>query len=54
MGHASPRAALIYQHATQERDAAIAAALNDLIRGTSPAPPMRAERALVGCSALRV
>jgi integrase len=31
MGHASSRAALIYQHATRERDAAIAAALSDLI-----------------------
>jgi integrase len=31
MGHASPRAALIYQHATQDRDAAIARALSDLI-----------------------
>ena len=30
MGHAS-RAALIYQHATQDRDAAIAAGLSDLI-----------------------
>jgi integrase len=28
MGHASPRAALIYQHATSERDDAIAAAIN--------------------------
>jgi integrase len=31
MGHASPRAALIYQHATQDRDAVIAKALSDLI-----------------------
>ena len=31
MGHASPRAALRYQHATRERDVVIAAALNDLI-----------------------
>jgi len=38
MGHASPRAALIYQHATRDRDAAIAAALSDLIdRGRPPA-----------------
>ncbi len=35
MGHASPRAALIYQHATQDRDAVIAAALSKLIvKGT--------------------
>lgn len=31
LGHSSPRAALIYQHATADRDAAIASALNDLI-----------------------
>jgi integrase len=37
LGHASPRAALIYQHATEERDAAIAAALENL--AASPRPP---------------
>ena len=31
MGHSSPRAALIYQHATAARDAAIAGAISDLI-----------------------
>ena len=31
MGHASPAAALRYQHATRDRDAAIAAALGELI-----------------------
>jgi integrase len=31
MGHSSPRAALIYQHATSERDAAIAEAVSRLI-----------------------
>ena len=31
LGHSSPRAALIYQHATADRDAAIAAALSELI-----------------------
>lgn len=31
MGHASPRAALIYQHATAERDRAIADALSEMI-----------------------
>ena len=31
MGHASPRAALIYQHATRDRDVAIAAALSALV-----------------------
>jgi integrase len=35
MGHSSPRAALIYQHATRERDEAIARALGELI---APAP----------------
>jgi hypothetical protein len=30
MGHSSPRAALIYQHATSDRDQAIAAALSEL------------------------
>lgn len=31
MGHASPAAALRYQHATRDRDAALAAALSDLV-----------------------
>src|SRR6187399_966855 len=31
MGHASPRAALIYQHARSERDCAIAAALGEML-----------------------
>lgn len=35
MGHASSRAALIYQHATRDRDAAIAGALSDLITGAA-------------------
>ncbi len=30
MGHSSPRAAMIYQHATSSRDVTIAAALSDL------------------------
>jgi integrase len=34
MGHSSPRAALIYQHATAERDAAVAAALDVSSPGT--------------------
>ena len=38
MGHASPRAALIYQHATRERDHAIADALNELIARAAPEP----------------
>jgi integrase len=40
MGHASARAALIYQHATRERDAVIASALSDLI-GTRAQPGWR-------------
>ncbi len=31
MGHASPRAALIYQHATEERDEAIAEGLSQMV-----------------------
>jgi integrase len=38
MGHASPRAALIYQHATEQRDRAIADALDELVSGTASAP----------------
>jgi hypothetical protein len=34
MGHVSARTALIYQHATRERDAAISSALSDLIEAT--------------------
>jgi len=37
MGHSSPRAALIYQHATKERDAAIARALSETITSVIPA-----------------
>jgi integrase len=37
MGHASPRAALIYQHATSGRDKAIADALDRMIRSADPA-----------------
>jgi hypothetical protein len=32
MGHSSARAALIYQHATEERDEAIAAGMGKLLR----------------------
>ena len=38
MGHASPRAALTYQHASRERDIAIAAALSDVITAARPSP----------------
>jgi hypothetical protein len=36
MGHASPEAALRYQHATRDRDAALAAALGDLVKDAKP------------------
>jgi hypothetical protein len=36
MGHSSATAALRYQHATRERDAAIAAALDRLIETSTP------------------
>jgi len=39
LGHASPRAALLYQHATVERDTAIANAMSDLIRQARQEPP---------------
>lgn len=39
MGHSTMRAALICQHATKDRDAAIAAALSDLAARTEPVPP---------------
>jgi integrase len=43
MGHSSPRAALIYQHATQDRDAEIAASLSAVI-----------ENAVLSCSSRAV
>ncbi len=42
MGHASPRAALIYQHATKDREAAIASALSKLIVQGSKKPKKKA------------
>jgi integrase len=36
LGHASPAAALRYQHATHERDAAIAEALNEVVARAAP------------------
>nr|MDQ3640814.1 hypothetical protein [Actinomycetota bacterium] len=39
MGHSSPRAALIYQHATRDRDEAIATALSDLVSQVAAKPP---------------
>ena len=43
MGHASPRAALIYQHATREREDAIAAGLDAMIRSRGRGAPLRRE-----------
>jgi integrase len=40
MGHASPKAALRYQHATRDRDAAIAKALSELVDRSAPAVPI--------------
>ena len=39
MGHASPRAALMYQHATSERDRVLADALSRLAEPTDGVPP---------------
>ena len=39
IGHSSPRAALIYQHATAERDRQVAAFLEAHIDATTPARP---------------
>ncbi|MDP8937253.1 MAG: site-specific integrase, partial [Actinomycetota bacterium] len=38
IGHASPRAALVYQHATRERDRAVASYLDDVVTASKPAP----------------
>ena len=42
LGHSSTRAALIYQHATRDRDKAIALALGDLVREVRTAQPREA------------
>jgi integrase len=39
LGHSSPRAAMIYQHASRGRDRAIAQALGDLARQARPSGP---------------
>jgi len=38
LGHASPQAAMIYQHAAQDRDAMIAAGLSDMVASALPQP----------------
>ena len=42
IGHSSTRAAMIYQHATRDRDQAIAAALDALIEEARSTPQERA------------
>jgi hypothetical protein len=42
IGHSSPRAAMIYQHATSDRDRAIADAMSQLV---APVPLRRAKAA---------
>jgi integrase len=42
LGHSSTRAAMIYQHATSDRDQAIAKALGGLAQAAGKAPPARA------------
>lgn len=44
LGHSSVRAAMIYQHATRDRDQAIAKALGALVREVKEAPPEQQER----------
>lgn len=39
LGHSSVRAAMIYQHATKDRDQAIAKALGALVREVREEPP---------------
>jgi hypothetical protein len=48
LGHATPRAALIYQHATEDRDRAIAVALETLIQSASVTPIDRQSSARSG------
>ncbi|MBB5785582.1 tyrosine-type recombinase/integrase [Jiangella mangrovi] len=48
LGHASPRAAMIYQHATRERDHALAAALDALAQAYLRERPQADERARDG------
>ena len=48
LGHASPRAALIYQHTARDRDEAIAAALEADFQSLAPAPEIRDEAPAAG------
>jgi len=54
LGHSSPRAALIYQHATEERDHTIAAGLDALIAAKSkPAAPSLGRQSAAHAEILR-
>jgi len=44
MGHASPEAALRYQHATRDRDSELAAALGALVEKAKPARVVESAR----------
>jgi hypothetical protein len=44
LGHSSPRAAMIYQYGTSDRDQAIAQALGDLARRARAAHDEQAQR----------
>ena len=57
LGHSTPGAALRYQHAAQDRDRVIAAALSELVAGhvtpfaaTNRKKQMRARRSVRGCA----
>jgi hypothetical protein len=54
MGHASTRAALFYQHATSDRDRAIADALNELAEIARKQPPIDTTQAESGTDLARV
>jgi hypothetical protein len=45
LGHSSPRAAMIYQHATRDRDQAIARALGGLLQEVRAAVANRPDEA---------
>ncbi len=48
MGHASPRAALIYQHATQDRDKVIAEALGQALKAAREGKPEKRRKPAAG------
>ncbi|WP_424535422.1 hypothetical protein ACOZ38_35750 [Sphaerisporangium viridialbum] len=48
MGHASPRAALIYQHATQDRGKVIAEALGQALKVAREGTPEKRRKPATG------